>query len=68
MKLLMLEHYRDSQIVLAQGDEAEVSGQLANWLVENGKAKLIEQPKAEEKPVEVENEIRESKLDNKRKR
>lgn len=69
MKLLMLEHYRDAQIILVQGDEAEVSGQLANWLIENGKAKAIEQPKAEEKPAEVEDvEIRESKLDNRRKR
>lgn len=67
MKLLMLEHYRDSQVTLIQGDEVEVSGQLASWLIENGKAKAIEQPKAE--PAEVKNvEIRESNLDNRRKR
>ena len=68
MKLLMLEHYQDSQVVLVQGDEAEVSGQLAGWLIENGKAKAIEQPKKEEKPVEVKDEVRESNLDNRRKR
>mgnify|MGYP000851779465 FL=1 len=67
MKLLMTEHYRDSQVALIQGDEVEVSGQLASWLIENGKAKAIEQPK--EKPAEVKNdEVRESNLDNRRKR
>ena len=37
----MTEHYRDSQVTLIQGDEVEVSGQLASWLIENGKAKAI---------------------------
>lgn len=70
MKLKMLEHYRDAERYLPQGEEVEVSGQLAQWLIDNGKAQQIEQPKAEEvKPAEVEDvEVRESKLDNRRKR
>ena len=69
MKLKMIEHYRDAERYLPQGEEVEVSGQLAQWLIENGKAKEIEQPKAEEKPAEVKDaEVSESKLDNRRKR
>lgn len=66
MKLKMLEHYRDAQVYFAQGDEVEVSAQLAQWLLENGKAVKVEQP--EEKPVEVKDEDKKSELDNRRKR
>ncbi len=66
MKLKMIEHYRDAQVYFAQGDEVDASGQLAQWLLENGKAIKVEQP--EEKPVEVKDEDKKSELDNRRKR
>lgn len=69
MKLKMLEHYRDAQVYFAQGDEVDevkAGSQLAQWLIENGKAVKVEQP--EEKPVEVKDENKESQLDNRRKR
>ena len=67
MKLKMIEHYRDAEHYFPQGEVLEVGGQLAQWLIDNGKAVSVEK-KAEEKPVEVKDEVRESNLDNRRKR
>jgi hypothetical protein len=64
MKLLMLEHYRDAERYFAQGEEVDASTQLAQWLIENGKAKEIEQPK----PQEVKDEIPQSNVADRRKR
>ncbi len=66
MKLKMTEHYQDSSQVLILGDEVEVNDSLGQWLIDNGKAVKIEKPV--EKPAEVKHEVRESKLDDKRKR
>jgi hypothetical protein len=62
MKIKLLEHYRDAQNVLAQGDEAEVSQKLGQWLIENGKAALIEEPKVEPKKKAVKHETLDDNL------
>ena len=65
MKLIMKEHYRDAQNYFAQGDEIEVSGTLAQWLIDNGKAVKIAEPVKEPIKEEAENgKTRKTKLDN----
>lgn len=50
MKVKLLEHYRDAQITLVQGDEQEVNDGLALWLIENRKAVAVVIPEPEPQP------------------
>lgn len=66
MKLKMIEHYQDASQVLILGDTVDVNDSLGQWLIDNGKAVKVEKPV--EKPAEVRHEVRENKLDDRRKR
>lgn len=55
MKLKMAEHYQDSKQTLILGDVVEVNDYLGQWLLDNGKAQRLPEPKPEPKqePAEV---------------